>query len=48
MQVDWAPIRERGAASIAAGKPVRPTGKIVVRWDESELEIPVQMLVKVT
>jgi hypothetical protein len=44
--VDWAPIRERGAASLAAGRPVRPTGKIVVRWGESTLEIPVEMVVK--
>jgi hypothetical protein len=47
LQVDWAPIRERGAKSIAEGKPVRPTGKVIVRWNESELEIPVQMVVTV-
>jgi hypothetical protein len=46
LAVEWAPIHERGATSIAAGKPVRPTGKIIVRWDDSELEIPVEMVVK--
>jgi hypothetical protein len=47
LQVDWAPIHERGEASLAAGKPLRPTGRITVRWDESSLEIPVQMVAKV-
>ncbi len=45
LRVEWGPIRERGAASIAAGRPVRPTGKITVRWNDAELEIPVQMVV---
>jgi hypothetical protein len=44
--VDWEPIREKGSASIAARRAVRPTGKIVVRWGAPprELEVPVQMV----
>ena len=45
--VVWEPIREKGAASIAAGKPVRPTGRITLRWGEREIEVPVQMVVEV-
>jgi hypothetical protein len=45
LRVDWAPIRERGAASIRAGKPVRPTGTIVVRWESSDLALPAEMVV---
>ncbi len=44
--VVWGPIRERGGASIAAGKPVRPTGRITLRWNDREIDVPVQMLVE--
>ena len=44
LQVQWAPIIDR-AASVPKGKPVRPTGKITVRWGERSLEVPVQMVV---
>jgi hypothetical protein len=43
--VVWDPIRERGAGSLGAGKPVRPTGKIRLRWDGNEIEVPVQIVV---
>jgi len=41
----WDPIVERigGAKN---GKPVRPTGRITVRWDGRTLEIPAQMVVR--
>ena len=43
--VQWDPIIERiGAAR--NGKPVRPTGKITVRWDGRAIEIPAQMVVR--
>jgi hypothetical protein len=44
-RVVWAPIIERAGASFEAGRPVRPTGHIVVRWDGREIEVPVQMVV---
>lgn len=44
--VDWAPIAERGAQSIEAGRPVRPTGRIILRWDDRTLEVPVRMIVE--
>jgi hypothetical protein len=43
--VQWPPIVER-AATVAAGKPVRPTGKITVHWNDQQLEVPVQMVVQ--
>jgi len=43
--VVWEPIEERVRA-LAHGKPVRPTGKITVRWDGRELEVPAQMVVR--
>ncbi|HYM28646.1 MAG TPA: J domain-containing protein, partial [Steroidobacteraceae bacterium] len=43
--VNWEPIVERAAASFAAGRPVRPTGRIVVRWGARQVEVPVQMVV---
>lgn len=43
--VHWPPIAERAASSFARGKPVRPTGRVVVRWDGREIEVPVQMTV---
>jgi hypothetical protein len=42
--VQWPPIVER-LGKVAAGKPVRPSGTIVVRWDGNELTVPVQMVV---
>lgn len=44
-RVHWPPIADRAAASFAAGKPVRATGKVAVRWDGGVLEVPVQMTV---
>ncbi|TAK66213.1 MAG: J domain-containing protein [Dehalococcoidia bacterium] len=44
-RVDWAPIVERASASFEARRPVRPTGRIVVRWDGNEIEVPAQMVV---
>lgn len=46
-RVEWEPIAGRAPASFSAGKPVRPTGRIVVRWDGREIEVPVQMTVPV-
>jgi hypothetical protein len=43
MQVQWAPIVDR-AASVEKGKPVRPTGKITVRWGERSIEVAVVMV----
>lgn len=43
--VEWPPIAERAKPSFAAGRSVRPTGRIVVRWNDQEFEIPVQMTV---
>jgi hypothetical protein len=44
-RVDWAPILERAKASFEAGRPVRPTGTIVVRWEGRSLDAPAQMVV---
>jgi hypothetical protein len=44
-RVHWPPIAERAAKSFAARKPVRPTGRIIVRHGERAIEIPVQMMV---
>src|SRR5207248_2506874 len=44
--VQWPPILERAKASFAAGRPVRPTGRITIRWDDRSLEIPVQITVR--
>ncbi len=44
-RVDWTPIVERAGTSFGAGRPVRPTGRIIVRWDDREIEIPAQMVV---
>ncbi len=44
-RVHWPPIAERATASFAAGKPVRPTGRLLVRWDGRAIEVPVQMTV---
>lgn len=41
--VDWNPIIARTAAT-APGRPVRPTGKITVRWNDQRLDVPVQMV----
>lgn len=35
-RVHWPPVLERGEASLAARRPVRPTGRIVVRWEGGE------------
>jgi hypothetical protein len=43
--VDWAPILEKGAESIAAHRPIKPSGRIKVAWDGGELAVPVTMLV---
>jgi hypothetical protein len=43
--VDWAPIAERGKASFDGGRPVHATGRIVVRWNDRELEIPAEITV---
>jgi hypothetical protein len=44
-RVDWAPILERAKASFEAGRPVRPTGTIVVRWEGRSAEVPAQMVI---
>jgi hypothetical protein len=44
-RVHWPPIAERGAASFGAGRPVHATGRIVVRWNDRELEIPAEIVV---
>lgn len=44
LAVDWAPVRERGRSSIEAGRAVRPTGRIVVRWAREELAIPASLV----
>jgi hypothetical protein len=44
-RVAWEPIIERATPSFEAGRPVRPTGRIVVNWDGRKIEIPVQMVV---
>jgi hypothetical protein len=44
-RVDWEPIIERASASFEARRPVRPTGRIVVRWDGNAIEVPAQMVV---
>jgi hypothetical protein len=43
--VAWEPIMQRIGA-VNNGKPVRPTGKITVRWDGRSIEIPAQMIVR--
>jgi hypothetical protein len=42
--VHWPPITERGRDSFAAGRPVRATGRITVRWNDRELEIPTEII----
>jgi hypothetical protein len=44
--VQWPPILERAVTSFAAGRPVRPTGLITIRWDDRSLEIPAQITVR--
>ena len=44
-RVHWAPIAERGRASFDAGRPVRASGRIIVRWNDRELEIPAEITV---
>lgn len=43
--VQWPPIAER-ASKVARGKPVRPTGKITVRWNDQQFDVPVQIVVQ--
>jgi hypothetical protein len=44
--VEWAPIRLRGAKSIAGGRPLRPTGTVRARFGNESLEIPASMVVE--
>ncbi len=44
-RVDWEPIVERAAASFEARRPVRPTGRIAVRWEGHTIEVTAQMVV---
>jgi hypothetical protein len=44
--VRWPPILERAAASFAEGRPVRPTGTIIVRWGERTIEVNAQIVVE--
>jgi hypothetical protein len=44
-RVDWAPIVERATASFEAGRAVRPTGRIVVRWEGRSIEVPAEIVV---
>ncbi|MDE3096891.1 MAG: hypothetical protein KGK07_12960 [Chloroflexota bacterium] len=46
LAVRWEPIFERAAAAFAGGRPVRPTGRVVVRWGERALEVPAQVVVR--
>ncbi len=46
LAVCWEPIFERAAAAFAGGRPVRPTGRVVVRWGERVLEVPAQVVVR--
>ncbi|MEX2227612.1 MAG: J domain-containing protein [Dehalococcoidia bacterium] len=43
--VRWDAIIER-IGDAKSGKPVRPTGKITVRWDGRKLEVPAQMVAR--
>jgi hypothetical protein len=42
--VNWEPIIERGRESLEAGRPVRPSGRIVVRWPGGERTVRVEMV----
>ena len=44
LRVEWAPIIERGESSLKAGRPVRPSGTIVVTCGDQRIEIPAQMV----
>jgi hypothetical protein len=44
-RVRWAPIADGGAKSFAAGRPVHATGKIRVRWNDREMDVPVEITV---
>jgi hypothetical protein len=44
-RVHWPPIEERGRASFTAGRPVHATGRITVRWNDRQLEIPAEVVV---
>lgn len=44
-RVAWAPITERARASFAQDKPVRPTGRILLRWDGNETAVQAQIVV---
>lgn len=46
--IDWAPIRQRGAQLIAAGRNPRPTGKISISWDGGSATVPVELTVRNT
>lgn len=46
LAVDWKPIIERGAASIEAKRPLKPSGRVCVRWDGGEITVPATMLVE--
>jgi len=46
LAVRWPPLLERAQASFAAGRAVRPTGRIVLEWEAGTLEVPVQMVVR--
>jgi hypothetical protein len=43
--VVWPPILERGATAIKAGRPVRPTGNIRLKWDGGDIVVPLTMSV---
>jgi hypothetical protein len=44
LRVHWQPIEERGATSIAAGRPVRATGRVTLRWDGHTTDVPVAIV----
>lgn len=44
-RVHWGPIAARAAASFEARRPVRPTGRIIVRWEGNAIEVPAQIVV---
>jgi len=44
-RVHWPPIIERAASSFEQGKPVRPTGRIAIRWDGRTIEVSASIVV---
>ncbi len=45
-RVHWPPILERAASSFLEGRPVRPTGRITIRWNDQSSEVPAEIVVE--